>query len=342
MRKFDVKGTNILIFGDLHFSDVFTGKHKNYLENCIYCLNKLTELVREKKPSAVVLLGDIVGWSETNIKNREVLSLLCRHLREWNTYGKVYAVRGNHDIKGYPEFDFLRDIGLIVTSKDCEGYFDFYGNNDNVPEVRFHIVDYKEEHRMLNKLAKPTTNIVLGHNNYTIAGETTWYSEHDGIEVSHLQNFNDVDMIISGHIHNPSPNFVHTIMPSGNICQLLYTGCPTRPIKDKNMYELCWAVEFAYHSETDSTDVDTISIELKPSTEIFFEDESFVDDKTTEDLEEELNRQAALKDVIGDLLKYRMNQGNPLEQIDNVPNATKEAKELAKQYLQIALNNART
>ena len=48
---------------------------------------------------------------------------------------------------------------------------------------------------------------------------------------------------------------------------------------------------------------------------------------------------SALKDVLGDLLKYRMNQTDPLSQIDNIPNATDKAKEIAKAYMIRALNN---
>ena len=41
-----------------------------------------------------------------------------------------------------------------------------------------------------------TSNIVLGHNNYTIAGVTNWYSEHDGIELGMMRNYSGVDMVI--------------------------------------------------------------------------------------------------------------------------------------------------
>ena len=63
MRNVDVDGGNILIFGDLHLSDVFTGKHKNYLSNCFDVMEQLDKFVEDEKPSAIVLLGDIVGWT---------------------------------------------------------------------------------------------------------------------------------------------------------------------------------------------------------------------------------------------------------------------------------------
>ena len=42
--------------------------------------------------------------------------------------------------------------------------------------------------------------------------------------------------------------------------------------------------------------------------------------------------------MLGDILKYRMCDGNILDSIDMIPNATQEAKDLAKSYLQFALN----
>ncbi len=334
-----VIGGNVLIFGDLHFSDTFTGKHTNYLENCFWVLGKMNEMVEKYKPSAVVLLGDIVGWRDTNIRNREVLSVLCKTLRSWQQYGRVFALRGNHDLGGYPEFNFLSDLGLIESAQELGGYFDYYGyEGEPVPEVRFNMVDYGNEYNHIEVAGGGASNVVLGHNNYTIEGVTNWYQEHAGIELNRLQNFDGVDMVISGHIHTPSPDIVQTDMPDGKSCQLFYPGCPTRPVKDRNMYDKCWAVLIYYDPNKGSTDVSMLDFNLRPASEIFFADDDFVDEQDEEQLQEQI-RMDALKDVLSDLLKYRMNQGDLLSQIDNIPNASQEAKDVAKKYLQEALNN---
>ena len=333
-----VIGNSVMVIGDLHFSDVFTGKHKAYLENCFWVLGKITKKLEEKKPSALVLGGDIIGWTETNIRDRQVFAMFCKVLRDWNKICPVYAVRGNHDMKGYPDFQFLADFGLIITSAECGGYFDYYGyEGQEHPEVRFHLVDYKEEGRSLDLAEGESSNIVLAHNNFTINGVTTWYNNHDGIELGMMQNFCGVDMVIAGHIHNPSPEIYAVQMPDGESCMLFYTGCPTRPIKDNNMYDSCWYVFIEYDKESASTDINTEEFKLKPASEIFYATEDFVDEKSEDDIAEEL-RQEALKDVLGDLLKYRMNQTDPISQIDNIPNATPEAKGIAKDYLQMAFN----
>lgn len=331
-----VVGKSIMIVGDLHFSDVFTGKHIAYLENCFWCLGQITKKLEEKKPCALVLEGDIIGWIETNIKDRQVFAMFCRILRDWNRICPVYAVRGNHDMKGYPDFQFLSEFGLIITAPICDGYFDYYANEEQeVPEVRFHLVDYKCEDKVLTLAEGGTSNIVLGHNNFTINGLTTWYSEHDGIELGLMQNFSGVDMVISGHIHNPSPEIYATQMPNGDTCMLFYPGCPTRPIKDNNMYESCWYVFIEYNGT--QTDINTEEFKLKPSEEIFYANDDFITEKTEDDIQEEL-RKEALKDVLGDLLKYRMNQGDPIQQVMRIPNATDEAKQVATDYLQLAFN----
>ena len=120
----------VMILGDLHISDVFKGKHKDYLQNCMWVLKEITKKIEETKPSAVVLGGDLIGWTETNIRDRQILSTFCKYLREWNDICPVYSVRGNHDIKGYPDFMFLSELGLIITSTKCGGYFDYYGEEN--------------------------------------------------------------------------------------------------------------------------------------------------------------------------------------------------------------------
>lgn len=331
-----VVGKEVMIVGDLHFSDVYQGKHKNYLSNCFWVLNQIATKVKENKPSALVLLGDIIGWSETNIRNREVLTIFIKTLNIIKEICPIYVVQGNHDMKGYPDFTFLSELGIIITSSACGGYFDYYGEeSQTVPEVRFHMVDYGQEHRHI-ELCDGATNIVLGHNNYTIEGITNWYQNFDGIELGTMQNFSGVDFVLSGHIHTPSPNFVQATMPNGQMCSLFYLGCPSRPVKEE-LYDNCWYVFLRYKKENNSSTIDTEQFELKPWKEIFYDDDTFVAERTPEQVEEDL-RTEALKSVLDELMTYRIQTGDYMTQIDIIQNASPESKELAKQYLQTAFN----
>lgn len=328
-----VVGGNIMIISDLHFSDIFKGRHKDYLTECFGILGDLTARVNSKKPSAIVLLGDIVGWQETNVRNREVFSMLCRVFKEWNSVCPVYAVRGNHDMEGYPDFQFLADFGLIITSEACGGYFDYYGTAEQeVPEVRYHLVNYGEESRHLD-LAVGTTNIVLAHNNFKIDGVTNWYySKHAGINLGMHSAFDGVSMVISGHIHNPSPEIVSVQMPDGGDCMLLYPGCPTRP-QASNDYDYCWLVYIGYNGT--ATDIVPERLELKPLSEVM-ESDSVILEAAEADKAEEALRKEALKDILDDLMKYRISSGSPIDQIKNIPNASEGAKRIAVEYLQLA------
>lgn len=328
-----VVGGSVLCVGDLHFSDVFKGRHIDYLKECFEVLASLTTEIESSKPAAVVLLGDIIGWTETNIKNRQVLSEFCKVLRGWKNICPVYAVRGNHDLRGYPDFNFLAELGMIITGSACGGYFDFYGSeSQEVPEVRFHLVDYKDEDRQLNLRTDGCSNIVLGHNNYMISGITGWYPYIPGVELGRLSNFNGVDMVISGHIHVPSPEVVMAGMPDGGSCMLFYPGSPTRPTKERGFYDSCWLGYFNYNPQAGSTLFEPKRFDLQPISEVIYPDEDFID----EDSVKETSRKEALADILNDLLKYRLNQGDPIEQVMRIPNASDRAKEIACKYLRIA------
>lgn len=331
----EIYGGEVMIVGDLHFSDVYSGRHKDYLTECFWILRQLTDRIEQRKPKALVLLGDIVGWQETNIKSRQVLSMFCKILRNWNTVCPVFAVRGNHDMRGYPDFNLFEEFGLLITASACGGYFDYYGDkSQDIPEVRFHLVDYGKEEEAL-ALCEDTSNIVLAHNNFVINGVTTWFAEANAIELGMHQNFCGVDMVIAGHIHNPSPEMFSVTMPNGELCTLFYPGCPMRVQYMDNIWESCWTVHVRYNGK--ETDIDTEVFDLQPSTEVFYEKEDYIEEDTAEDIE----RKAALKDVLDDLLKYRISQGSPIDQIQKIPNASQAAKDMACSYLNIALGGVK-
>jgi hypothetical protein len=86
-----VYGNNVLIVGDMHLSDVYTGRHKNYLQNCFKCLGDVERNVKDTQPCAVVFLGDLVGVNEGNIRNREVLNMICKSFKTMNSVCSVTA-----------------------------------------------------------------------------------------------------------------------------------------------------------------------------------------------------------------------------------------------------------
>jgi len=242
-------------------------------------------------------------------------------------------------MKGYPDFQFLLELDLIKTSTNGVSYVDYFGTAEQTaPEIRFHLVDYGREDEPLNLHTNgSTTNIVLGHNDFQISGVTTWYKSKGGLELGRHSNFNGVDYVISGHIHNPSPEIYSVLMPDSEECNLFYPGCPTRPVKEQNLYDSVWVPFFVYDVESSSTNMDMRSFVLADKSELFYEDDTFIEEYTEDELQNQI-RLKELENVLNDLLKYRMTGGDPIEQIKTLPNASDAAKEVAISYLTKALS----
>ena len=73
-------------------------------------------------------------------------------------------------------------------------------------------------------------HVVIGHGDYYIEGETTWYggSKSERLEVKTLKSFNGVSFIFSGHIHLPSKDILFTNLPNGEQVGVFYMGSVTR------------------------------------------------------------------------------------------------------------------
>ena len=336
-----VCGGKVAIIGDLHISDrSVVGKHKAYLTNCFEILAQIEGIAKNPELKVLIIAGDIIGTVERNLKSREVLALVCKIFRkikeEYNT--TVVCVRGNHDCDGdYPDFSFLESLGYFETATTLNGYFDFYGKEDaELPEVRFHIVDYGKEHEPLNIL-QGCGNIVVAHNDFQIPNVTTWYKSRDGIILSQLDNFKGVDFVISGHIHTPSPRIFATQLScdENSVVKLFYVGSPTRPAET---YDNCWIFEFTYAEENNITDYELKEWKLKPIAEITYDDDSFVTEENIVDIEEEMRRKS-LSEVLKEISESNISTGNICDQIMNIPNASQKAKELAVSYIKLAQDN---
>lgn len=335
-----VIGGKLLVVGDLHISDVYKGRHRNYVETCMRALQKITQQVEDSEAKTLVITGDLVGVSERNIRNREVLSVLCKWFKAFHDNGvRVIVVRGNHDFGDYPDFQFLVDLGLVETSQTLGGYFDYFGfSGQECPEIRFHLIDYGMENRKLDIREGNTTNIAITHNNFTIQGVTNWYQMHDGIELASQSNFAGVYMVVNGHIHVPSPELVFTDAVWGQPVGLFVLGCPTRPAFEK--YTSCWYMEFAYSDAEKSTSFNAIPFELVPLEEEYEMDEEYLEDRQmTESEEEEEERKRNLQEVFADIMSCRISGGDLVEQIRRIPNASDMAKDTAIKYLQTAMSN---
>lgn len=348
LKSCDIHGGSVIVFGDLHISCTFAGQHKSYTAECYYNMERITDIVAKEQPSAVIFLGDLFGVSEKNIRDRQFLMRVMMFLGALNhlTNNNVYSVKGNHDCGDFTDFDFLCGMQYIKNPE----YLNYYGKIPGSSKIgnlqlRLHLVNYGDEHKKL-ELTSPddeASDIVLGHNEYSIEGVTNWYSsKSQRVELKTLNNFCGVAYVISGHIHQPSPEIYYTNMKDGSQIGLFYAGAPGRVIE---RYDNCWY--FKFYCEQDKTASDGVSVRfaaepfgLQPASEVFYPKDSFVDEEGSEQ-SERLEQSAKLTEIVKEILEGRITTGNLFSQIDKVPGVSVEAKNLAKRYLELATNGTK-
>jgi predicted phosphodiesterase len=290
-------------------------------------MNLITEVVKREKPAWIIFLGDIIGVNERNIRDHQFLMRVLLFFETLNniTDGHVYTVKGNHDCGDFTDFDFLVGLGLIKNPE----YLDYEGK-DGV-EVRFHFVNYGQEHRKLDILSN-ASNVVLGHADYYVEGVTTWYSAKQGIELSKLGNFCGVDLVISGHIHLPSSEILYTTLKDGKPVGLFYTGSPSRTAE---RIEACWYFYFEYSETENSTDFSAELMQLPSVEDTFYPPENF---ELDEEESEEEERSQKLTDIVKEIIDSRLTTGNIEHQIMIIPTADDDTKKLAIEYYRKAMN----
>lgn len=341
LESCDIHGGKILIIGDLHLSAKFSGKHRDYAYECFWNLERIVELVKQEKASAVIFLGDLIGVNEKNIGDHQFLMRVITYFNMLNnaTNGNVYSVKGNHDMGQFTDFDLLTGIGYIKNPR----YINYYGRKsgavmDDGLEVRFHLVNYGDEDSHLKLAGEDdnASNVILGHNEYYIEGVTNWYSKGKNVELAQLSNFIGVDLVISGHIHTPSDEILYTTLKNGQSIGLFYTGAPGRV---SERFDDCWYLTFEYCKNSDSedwfTEYESKYFGLQPASEVFYPNESFVDD-VDEVVDEEKAKSDALTDIVKEIMEGRITSGDLNHQIDIVPGVSDEVKQIAKDYLEKA------
>lgn len=339
MNNYSIFGGKIHIYGDLHISCVYEGQHKDYTLECYKNMDNILNKVKKERPSAVILLGDVIGVNERNIRDRQFLMRVFLFFKSINRYtnGNVFAVKGNHDIGDFSDFDFFVGVGLLKNPD----YIDYYGcseeeyknGNKDALEVRFHFVNYGEENRKLNmKDDEGYSNVVLGHNDYVIDGVTNWYQHKGGVNLARLENFAGVELVISGHIHNPSDEILTTTIKGEYPIGLFYTGSPARTAE---RYNDCWYLVFEFDGE--STKYDALLFGLEEADVVFYPKEQLYSEDSDG---AELERQSeSLTNIVKEIMEGRMTNGDLFTQVMLVPGASDEVKEIACSYLRKAIDN---
>ena len=329
IESYVVNGGKVLVYGDLHLSSTYEGQHINYLEECYSNMEKIATEVKNTNASAVMFLGDLIGVKERNIHDRRMLKEVLSFFITLNgiTNRNVYSVRGNHDTGDYPDFDLLKGLGLLKTPE----YVDYIGGGRT--EVRFHFVDYGHEKDKIY-LNEDCSNVLLCHNDIQVPGVTTWYKAKDGVILASQNNWAGVDMVIAGHIHNPSVQNINITLSDGeSVISLFYPGSPSRTAE---RFDDCYYIVFEYNKEEDVTDFDAKMFGLKKASEVFYPKEKFI---TEDDMSNEERQAESLKSIVSEIMGSRVMSGDLFHQIKIMPGASERAKNIACEYLQRAIDS---
>lgn len=219
--KGNLKVGEVLIFGDIHGTDRKSSIHVDYEEDTINVFTHILQMVRTRKPSAVVLAGDLIGINkDKNVKTLQFQAFVHMTLRliadEVN--GELYITLGNHD-----EGTTLTDTQYFLMTGVLR-------NTDylDIGDCRIHLINYGEENRVID-IKDGGYNVAVAHNEFHVGRETNWFfNSAKSFELDKMMNFKGIDYLLVGHIHKPSPYPVTTSIGDKNIT-LFYLGCPTRP-----------------------------------------------------------------------------------------------------------------
>lgn len=326
----------VLVIGDTHFDDVYEGRHKNYYQNTIDVMVQILKVIAERKPDLVVLAGDLIGVrpGKSKVKTRTYLQQIIGFIRSLGK--KVIVVKGNHDYAEDSDYDFLSNIGVFTSAKSLLYQVDIVPK-DSKPDdrLRIHLRDYGKENLALDiEDNKEGVNIVVAHNEFYIEGREYRRNGAEAIELSKHTPFFGADVILSGHIHEPSPSIEDFTNLEGESTAFINLGCPTRPSYSEQ-YNQVWFIEFEYKKEK-SWDFNPIVIDLVPSDKIFNKKNELFEEVENQILNFDKQRRLDLDTVMTTLLEMGPNTLNIREQIRRIPAVREKAREKAIEYIELA------
>lgn len=313
--------SKVLFLGDLHITDAYVATHNDYWQECVDFITKITTDIKDNNVTHLILTGDLVGLREKNFKQRDSLMFFMMALKKWNelTNGNVYSVIGNHDVGGRTtDFDLFENIGLIKTTRTL-GH-----NYVDIDSLRVHLINYGDEYEPITLGAGD--NVAVTHADIQVTGKTTWwYPSNVRFELDSMKHWKGVEMVIGGHIHNPSIKMVSTDIEGKN-CDLFYLGCPMRPRKGDN-----WSTVFGILADTSGEKINMDIVALRLQSGVLTQTTDDIDEEEVESME--VTRVEELAAILNTLSQYKLNSDDDIEgQIKRFSGIDTEAMNLALEY----------
>lgn len=274
---------------DWHIGKLVHGIHMT--EDQKYILDKFTEIVKEEKPDAIVIAGDLYDRSIPPVEAVQLLGeVLVELLLKQGT--KVIAIAGNHDSPDRVDFGgaLMKATGLFISGnfrKDIEKVT----LEDQFGKVNFYMLPYVEPvlvrelygdenirthddafkaivDKVNSKMDANERNILVTHG-YITSGEApeTCESERplsiggtDAVRVEHFENFNYVAL---GHLHGAQKIKSDKIRYSGSLMKYSFSEVTQKKSVTVVNIDENGDIDYKYRELTPKRDMRKVKGELK-------------------------------------------------------------------------------
>lgn len=335
-----IRGNKLIVTGDDHYEDIYRGRHKNYVQNVLWCMNKLEEVLEREQPAFHARTGDFIGV-RNNVSKIEDRTLFVRVAKHMQSSGIPCVVNtGNHDLFGSDhnnDYLTLARLGYFHTPdqiRDDKGNIvqmitDYEDENGEPIVFYIHFVPYGQEHKKLYPV-KDAVNIAVTHNDFRI-GSHVFTQNPDAIDLLTHEPFFGMDLVLNGHIHEPSVRQTFKTV-SGMDCTFLNLGCMARPKVSENYNQVLYAVVEVRKNALGKPEAYFREelIDLLPAEEIFVDYGSTSSQLATKETESE--SESELSSVIDSLRDFNWSGISVLDRVEAIP-MEPEVKELVLKYL---------
>lgn len=338
----EVVGNTVVGLGDRHIDDRYVGQHKNYLENCIWGLDKTLEICKTEKPDFYFETGDFVGVNNNQATlGNYALYRLCEFLSDIKC-PKVVNL-GNHDLFEFESlntYTLLSMLGYYRTPDMIKGDDgssvvhlvspDIMDENGKPLEAYIHFVSYGKEGMDIHPV-EGALNVAVTHNDFKL-GSTVFTRNPDAIDLTRATNFKGIDLVVNGHIHTPSDlsSFNRVDNEEGLFINL---GCMARPKRSEDYLYVNY-IKFGFIRKADGVGgfyVDVKRVDL-PSIEDTFVDRKGVSDVVTDSLKLDDETQAKLGKLYDSVSVVAWNNVSLADRLE-VLDAPADVKECIGRYL---------
>ncbi len=211
----------------MHLSDLHLGKRLievSLMEDQRFILDRIVEIAREEKPSAVLISGDVYDRSNPPA---EAMTLFASFLRRLTELGcRVLVISGNHDSSERVSYlgELVRSVGVCL-SPVYEGHIEPVRLQDEYGDVCFYLMPYihpelvrqffpEEEIRSAGDAARlvlqemqpspDERNVILSHQ--FVSGSTVEDPDQRAVGTLDCIDpdlYGAFDYVALGHIHRP-------------------------------------------------------------------------------------------------------------------------------------------